>query len=744
MTLCLSLSLRRFTLLTCLGLVGELLMTSGSFASSTVDLKPGDAKLIAERLSRTALGQVLIEHHKRSPKTMAEWQEILPKTPLEWREVFEKTNAMTDVLVPFSDAPGYTDLDQTRAIFAINTFNRGDQSLDRVNYTGKLFLGIIVHENGDVECEFISWNRQTRSFDFGIIKNLSPVTGVAHVTKKSLPEVNFPETSACFSCHKNQGPIFPTAPWGNTTANMSTWAALVEKLSTKDPELKADFEAAELHAKDELENRLTDIEVRRNTKRTAVIRAITSPENRSKWPTLSNYILPNGGTLMRKFVLDFFNFDFSLRRANDSLFIHRVLSEVKKSNLQLAQNTAYDYTRYVILQNMNNLYQTTYDRYFQRQGGLRSVFQSLNYHLDLERSAIESTFEITDRNELRSYNPVSGLEQTRSFASMESPDFILFGFYKNKFFPELSEQPAKDWVFKYNDLRKIQRANNEPFLPAEFRPIADSAYLNVKRSFAFIKATLFFGVVTGEENVSEQGIKNAFIDPNVATLPGGSLNDINARLELHTAVLTTERRLRLEGIEHEGSPEINAFFMKVKELSGSQDWPEDVHVILGSKEFQKIFAGGTLLHRDELMNGLYNAMRKHFKKETDAEIFAPVKRNLAELSDDKAWFDAIRSTETFTHPCLPCHSNTTNSATATTALDGVGGYLGVDDPIDRNSFTGQIEKEKPELRRNICDYLEQGIMPPEDASSHVVLWQTKKTPALMENLCGDFKQGTKK
>lgn len=141
-------------------------------------------------IQRTALGDFIVDNGG-FPRTLPELRATLDRTYGDSRSF----------VVPFSAAPGYTDLDEARTVY--------------LSPAGDLYFGAIKRADGTTDFEFISRSKDTDQFDFGVIRNFgSPAARFEIVDRKN-----------CIICHKNEGPQFYVAPWLNTLARFDPTAA---------------------------------------------------------------------------------------------------------------------------------------------------------------------------------------------------------------------------------------------------------------------------------------------------------------------------------------------------------------------------------------------------------------------------------------------------------------------------------------------------------------------------------------
>ncbi len=69
---------------------------------------------------------------------------------------------------------------------------------------GRIFIG---YSKNARQLEVISWNQETQSYDFQTVSNYSSGT---------TPNIH-PAGTACISCHQNNGPIFTSVPWSESS-----------------------------------------------------------------------------------------------------------------------------------------------------------------------------------------------------------------------------------------------------------------------------------------------------------------------------------------------------------------------------------------------------------------------------------------------------------------------------------------------------------------------------------------------
>lgn len=159
----------------------------------------------------SAITNLIKENGGKLPNTLTQLRHYLDNSYRAFGEVRTST-------IPFSDAPGYTDLEEARNLY-----------LSPLN---DLYIGAIPRLDGSVDLEFISRNDETNQFDFGIIKNFG----------KKNAEMVIVDRNKCTVCHKAGGPIYPIEDWKNTIneagRNLESfklvYRAFIKKLGEKD------------------------------------------------------------------------------------------------------------------------------------------------------------------------------------------------------------------------------------------------------------------------------------------------------------------------------------------------------------------------------------------------------------------------------------------------------------------------------------------------------------------------------
>ena len=124
-----------------------------------------------------------------------------------------KVGKFAQLSIPFSAVRLDSGLGNPRVVIAPVINGLSDSEVTGPNFNGRLFLAANMEKDvngGDPRVrsvEFISWNTQSRRFDFGVIENMGG---------ESEPELRVVDGGKCFSCHKNRGPILGPSPWSNS------------------------------------------------------------------------------------------------------------------------------------------------------------------------------------------------------------------------------------------------------------------------------------------------------------------------------------------------------------------------------------------------------------------------------------------------------------------------------------------------------------------------------------------------
>ncbi len=162
----------------------------------------------------TALSQFILKNGGTLPKDLDEVRKYYDQTYRYWTDEF------AGVVVPFSDAPKYTDLIEARSIFA--------------SPLQDLFIGGIKKDDGTYDIEFISWNYKKKEFDFGRIDYFGTPQAKSVVVDKS----------ECIVCHKAHGPTFTVANWENAAfdssgINAGVYRAFIKMHTKDDPRIQS-------------------------------------------------------------------------------------------------------------------------------------------------------------------------------------------------------------------------------------------------------------------------------------------------------------------------------------------------------------------------------------------------------------------------------------------------------------------------------------------------------------------------
>ena len=92
----------------------------------------------------------------------------------------------------------------------------------------------IGHTSQNGQLEAISWNKQTRQYDFFQVNNYED---------QKTPNVIRSNRAVCMSCHQGGGPIFPAGPWSESSFNTANSAAsLNAKLNNLQNYLKKELD----------------------------------------------------------------------------------------------------------------------------------------------------------------------------------------------------------------------------------------------------------------------------------------------------------------------------------------------------------------------------------------------------------------------------------------------------------------------------------------------------------------------
>ena len=83
-----------------------------------------------------------------------------------------------------------------------------DAPAPAIDVGGKLFVGYVEPAK---KMEVISYNEAAGRFEFQIVEDYD--------APPAIPKVYYADRGLCLTCHQGQGPIFPKAPWNETSAN---------------------------------------------------------------------------------------------------------------------------------------------------------------------------------------------------------------------------------------------------------------------------------------------------------------------------------------------------------------------------------------------------------------------------------------------------------------------------------------------------------------------------------------------
>ncbi len=88
---------------------------------------------------------------------------------------------------------------------------------------GRLFLGFV---EGAEEIEIISYNEHAGRYEFQLVKDYA---------EGKVPKLVYAKRAICTTCHVGRGPIFPTRPWEETTAQPAIQQAIIKQRGTDAP-----------------------------------------------------------------------------------------------------------------------------------------------------------------------------------------------------------------------------------------------------------------------------------------------------------------------------------------------------------------------------------------------------------------------------------------------------------------------------------------------------------------------------
>ena len=125
------------------------------------------------------------------------------------------------VLIPFSrclnrDIANPHQFSSPRMVIAVDTEPTAVPEPSPVFIKNRLFLGYQPTANA---LEIISYNESAGRFEFQVVSDY---------TNDGKPKVEYAPRTLCMSCHQNGGPVFPRAPWGETSSNPDISKQLIE------------------------------------------------------------------------------------------------------------------------------------------------------------------------------------------------------------------------------------------------------------------------------------------------------------------------------------------------------------------------------------------------------------------------------------------------------------------------------------------------------------------------------------
>ncbi|MDX1497478.1 MAG: hypothetical protein R3352_07980, partial [Salinisphaeraceae bacterium] len=97
-----------------------------------------------------------------------------------------------------------------------------DYALDPL-FKGRLFLGFVEAAE---EIEIISYNEHAGRFEFQLVKDYA---------EGKTPKLVYAKRAICTTCHAGNGPIFPTRPWQETTAQPANTDNIIKARGTEKP-----------------------------------------------------------------------------------------------------------------------------------------------------------------------------------------------------------------------------------------------------------------------------------------------------------------------------------------------------------------------------------------------------------------------------------------------------------------------------------------------------------------------------
>ena len=124
----------------------------------------------------------------------------------------DEKSSLKSALIPFSRClnRNLTDPDQLvspRMVVAVDTEPSVVPEERPVFIKNRVFLG---HQPKADTIEVISFNEHAGRFEFQVVSNYR---------EGEVPKVEYAKRALCMSCHQSGGPIFSSAPWGETSSN---------------------------------------------------------------------------------------------------------------------------------------------------------------------------------------------------------------------------------------------------------------------------------------------------------------------------------------------------------------------------------------------------------------------------------------------------------------------------------------------------------------------------------------------
>ena len=111
---------------------------------------------------------------------------------------------------------GQADFKEPRIVVAATAEPAPSDAVLSPILKGRLFLGFV---EGADEIEIISYNEAAGRFEFQLVKDYA---------EGKVPKLVYAKRAICATCHVGSGPIFPTRPWEETTAQPAIREAIIE------------------------------------------------------------------------------------------------------------------------------------------------------------------------------------------------------------------------------------------------------------------------------------------------------------------------------------------------------------------------------------------------------------------------------------------------------------------------------------------------------------------------------------